>query len=151
MLRLGGAAYLGYGRSLLGLSGFELGFDGDVVAECFELFHSACFGLAGVDPGVEVRAWVAVELAAGEHVPRCDEHGVFDRDDSFHRGQRETPASVPSLLHDPPGHRLVEVERAGDSHVGLDVSETDELCVRFGVTLNALGSQNKRLSRNTSK
>ena len=56
-----------------------------------------------------------------------DEHGVFDRDDSFHRGQRETPASVPSLLHDPPGHRLVEVERAGDSHVGLDVSESDAL------------------------
>ena len=66
------------------LSGLDEWFEGDAVAEGFELADRSGLRLAG-RAGVVVGAGVAVEVAVGEHVPGGDEHRVFDGDKGFHR------------------------------------------------------------------
>ena len=60
-------------------------FEGDAVAECFELADGVGFGVFGAALGVVVGSGVAVELAVDEHVSGGCDHGVFDGDDGLHR------------------------------------------------------------------
>jgi hypothetical protein len=59
------------------------GFEGDLVAEGFELADVVAPGAVGVDTGVvEVRAEVtAVGVGVGQQVPDDDQDGPADRDD----------------------------------------------------------------------
>src|SRR3989442_1048971 len=59
------------------------GLEGDVVAEAFELGDEAAGGAFGVAAAEVVAAGLAVELAAGEHVPAGAEDRVLDGADRF--------------------------------------------------------------------
>ena len=66
--------------------------EGDGVSECFELFDGVSHRLSRVVSGVAVRPGFAVERAVGEHVPRGDDHCVFDGDEGIHRATSGQPA-----------------------------------------------------------
>ena len=59
------------------------GFEGDVVAECFELSDEAFGEAVGVLSGEVVVAGVVVELAGLEHVPDGGQDRVPDRGDGL--------------------------------------------------------------------
>jgi hypothetical protein len=82
-------------------------FDGDLVAERFELSDGACLGLGGNAPGEVIRPGFAIELTVGEHVPRGNDHRVFDGYQRSHRPapHGDTPVLRPEVGFLPPNDR----------------------------------------------